>query len=644
MQNGVLIMSDELLEPRSAYYKLYKDKYHQSVIDYFNDLVKKSGINIEENRSTVNGYYNEINNCNKLKKNKGKNTALKSFLTFMIIVSFIAATIFIVVGINNLSFLVYSILIALALISGSIGFIILIVKVVDKRIKGLSKEIVEKEKEIQILLDTAWKQMNSLNVLFDWNIPAKIINSNQDLIKMDENLDGDKYVYLVEKYGLHDNSDPNKSCLLCQSGSILGNPFLLCKELKQDWYTHTYEGSITIHWTTTVHTKDGTTTVHHTQVLTAHVYKPAPYYSTQTYLVYGNDAAPDLIFSRAPSGVSGCDEKKINKIVKNKAKELDKRARKELMDDNINTNYTRFGDDEFEVLFGGINRNHEVQFNLLFTPLARKNLLDIIKNKEPFGDDFYFSKEKKLNFIKTNHSQTFDYDANPRRFMGFDFDEIQKEFISYNDDYFKNFFFELAPILSIPIYQQQKPREYIYKTTFKPNMSLYEDEVIANKFNIDLLQPEGAKTHSILKAKYESKLGKTDKVKIIAYSFDTIEHVDVVSVYGGDGRYHNVPVSWKEYIPIEKHSHMVIQKKNSTRLDYLKIFDKDIFKNCVSNISNSGENRFERNIFSILVDDKNITEENLKELNKVFGENKSDSSTLASNIDKIEEILKNNEI
>ena len=40
-----------------------------------------------------------------------------------------------------------------------------------------------------------------------------------------------------------------------------------------------------------------------------------------------------------------------------------------------------------------------------------------------------------------------------------DFEKIQETFIEYNDYYFKSVFFDLAPLLSIPLYQQHKARE-----------------------------------------------------------------------------------------------------------------------------------------------------------------------------------------
>lgn len=626
-------MDTDLLEPRSAYLKIYKPKHDENTNKYFDNLVKKSGINIEANRSTIKSYKDILSQMEYCNKKRNGQKALKTFLIVMTIILFLAATIFVFIGVSGGLMLWLSILIAVALVGGAVGFILLIVKI-NKKIKEFDSDYNELTKKKDELLKEAWHQMAPLNSLFDWNIPAKIINMDTDLIKLDEYFDGDKYTYLNEKFGLDDNTDPTTSCLLCQSGEMLGNPFLLCKDYSQSWYQHTYEGHLTIHWTTTVRTKNGTYVQHHTQTLTATITKPAPSYASNTYLVFGNEAAPNLSFSRSPSGASGLDDKKIEKMVKKTSKQLDKRARKELMDDDETTNYTRFGDDEFEVLFGGTNRDHEVDFNLLFTPLARKNLLDIIKNKEPFGDDFFFTKSKMLNFIQTYHSQRFDYDADPNKFVGFDYDTIKKNFIEYNIRYFENFYFELAPILSIPVYQQTKTHEYIYGTKFRPNLSTYEDEAIANKFDVNLLKPEGAATSSIIKAEYESKIGNNDKVKLIAHAFRTESHLDYVTVMGGDGKPHAVPVHWLEYIPVTKESYMAIQKKHSTRNNYLRNLNNDSFTNLLSKFSVQNGYRYERSLFSILLAN-DLSESDVKSLNNMFKD-----ETLNDKIDLVSKEIK----
>ena len=167
-------------------------------------------------------------------------------------------------------------------------------------------------------------------------------------------------------------------------------------------------------------------------------------------------------------------------MVKKQTKKLEKKAVHDLMDDDDTTNYTRFGNDEFEALFGGENRNNDVEFNLLFTPLSQKAELALIKSVKPFGDDFFFDKQKKLNYIKSYHSQRFNYDQDARMFFNYDYEKARAKFINYNDNYFTNLYFDLAPLFAIPLYQQHKSLEYIYKGIFKNMVSPFEYEIFAN--------------------------------------------------------------------------------------------------------------------------------------------------------------------
>ena len=609
-------MDTDLLEPRSAYQHIYKDKHHENTIKYFDDLVKKANTDIEGNRQTVKQYREVLKQLESLNGKLAGKKGLKTFLIILTVISFIAGAIFVLLGVNETLPLWAGILACVGCVGLAVGFIVIIAKVINGALKRLKEEIAKLEKERDRLLAEAWAQMATLNKLFDWNIPAQIMNMDTDLIKMDKHFDGDKYVYLHDKFGLDDNTNPHSSCVLVQSGEMLGNPFLLCRDYRQSWYNHEYTGTLTIHWTTTYTDKNGTHTQHHTQTLVAHVYKPAPSYNYTTYLVYGNEACPKLSFSRSPSGATGLDEKKINKMVTKGAKELDDKARKAL---KKGEDYTRFGNDEFEVLFGGTDRDNELEYRMMFTTLAQKNLLSLIKEKEPFGDDFYFDKSKMLNFIQTNHSQSFDYRADPDTFVGYEYDAVREFFISYNDNYFKNFFFELAPVLSVPLYQQTKTREYIYNNEYRPNMSTYEDEVIANKFNKkDLLEPSSI-TDAIIKADHVGKIGNADKVRLTAHSFTGITRVELVPMRGGDGRMHNVPVEWIEYIPVQKETYMAIEKKNSTRADYITQQQNDAFKTVLAGLALSSQYRYERGLFGVLLA-HDITDGDLSSVNNVFKE------------------------
>ncbi len=529
-------MADELLlEPHHAYKTLYKGKHHENTVKYFDDLVKKSKIDIEENKRTVKKYKNINEEIKKLKKKKG----WLNFFRVMCCIIFV------------LIFIVFIWL--------------------NKKIKDLKNQINNMQNEADKLLNKAWEQMAPLNSLYDWNIPATICNMDSNLLHFDKYLDAEKFQFMHDAFGLDENDEQNVSTVMVQSGEIYGNPFLMCRDYRQDWYQKTYTGSITIHWTSVVSDKNGTRTVHHTQTLTASVDKPAPSYNYVTYLVYGNDAAPKLSFSRGPSNASGKDDKAINKMVKKEAKELDKKAKHDLMDKDPKTNYTRLGNDEFEALFGGENRDNEVEFRLLFTPLAQKNLIELIKEPEPYGDDFYFTKSKKLNYIQSRHSQTMNYNPSPKFFYNYDFEEAKKHFIEYNDLYFQAFFYDLCPIISIPIYQQQKSLKYIYQDNYPSNMTSYEHEVLANSFSRDLFKAPGSKTDAILKTSFDHSNGKIDNVKVTAHSFQTVRRTEHITKLGGDGRMHTIPVYWDEYLPLTKETNMgtVVSGKSKSVFDNL---------------------------------------------------------------------------
>jgi hypothetical protein len=73
-----------------------------------------------------------------------------------------------------------------------------------------------------------------------------------------------------------------------------------------------------------------------------------------------------------------------------------------------------------------------------------------------------------------------------------------------------------------------------------------------------VVHPE-TKTRAILKASYVGDDGGGDEICVSAYSYDIINRLDFVPVLGGDGRWHNVPVAWDDYIPlsIANHFHVV---------------------------------------------------------------------------------------
>lgn len=615
---------DSILEPLDKYNNLLKKLHHENSEKYFDDLVKKSGINVLENKTTVKKYQSELSLAKTWEKKENSIRGVKVFLILLAIGLVFAGLIFIYKGVsysgNGIPGWLWYIFSGVTFV-GTIGIFVSIKKKVNKVIQTRKAN---KEKHLEAAnqqLKAAWDQMACLNSSYDWNIPAKILDSTTKLIKLDDFFDCDKYEYLHEKYNLEEINDTHTSVNYVQSGSIVGNPFIVLNTYNQNMVNHTYSGSIVIHWTTTQRDSKGNTrTVHHSQTLVATLVKPVPNYYYDTRLIYGCDAAPNLSFGHEPMYIKNKSEKQIEKIVKKGTKEFEKKEEKAT---SSGKNFTMMANNEFDVLFNGDDRDNEVEFRVLFTPLAQTNMLKLLKSKEPYGDDFYFYKRKCLNYVISSHSQNIDYHCDPTRFYNYDINDAKNKFVEYNDTFFKGLYFDLAPLLSIPAYQQVKTHEYIYNTPYRANITSFEQESLANRFDKNVLKHNESATDVIIKARFEKKSGLSDVVNIEAHSFKSIEHVDFVSKLGGDGRMHAVPVKWYEYVPVVKTTPMQIQNSKLNMSEYKENKNNDKFSQFMSQYSKNSAIIYERGLVAALLAD-NLSDDALDKFNSIIkrkGEN-----------------------
>ena len=72
-------------------------------------------------------------------------------------------------------------------------------------------------------------------------------------------------------------------------------------------------------------------------------------------------------------------------------------------------------------------------------------------------------------------------------------------------------------------------------------------------------------TFFILKTFFINSNGDTDETEITAYSYDIEQRTDMVSVKGGDGYYHSVPVQWDDYLPLMEKKNFFISKQESVQ-------------------------------------------------------------------------------
>ena len=57
---------------------------------------------------------------------------------------------------------------------------------------------------------------------------------------------------------------------------------------------------------------------------------------------------------------------------------------------------------------------------------------------------------------------------------------------------------------------------------------------------------------------YPRPAGNDDVLTVTAHAFRGEERVDYVPKYGGDGKWHQVPVYWTEYLPVSRSSRVTV--------------------------------------------------------------------------------------
>ena len=507
-------MDSMIYNPSEDFDKKYKSLHQDKTKAFFDELVKKSGVDIEANRKTV----AEYDLCEATEKKLKKKLLLWRILRVLMIITVI--------------------------------LIPVVIWKITPMIKAMREEFTHTDDRSNVLLAEAQRQMQPLNSLFSDGDALRIIESTIPLISFAPCFSATQEENMRVNYDFKCDGDGEESSVGVLAGEFNGNPFLFEDKLVHRMGTKIYDGFKVIHWTETYHDGDGHLhTRTRSQTLHATVTKPAPYYSNQVTLNYCAQGGPDLSFSRDATKLDKKSEKQIDKYVKRGEKKL-KRMTDEAIKDN--RDFVSMSNTDFEVLFDALDRTDEVQFRTLFTPLAQTNMVDLIRSQTGFGDDFNFVKEKRTNKITTDHSRGRDLFPKVSSYVSYSFDLIKEQFAEVNAAFFKALYFDLAPALAIPMYQErpvhslnpipEKPRTYAYK----------EFEAMANALDRSLVVHPETVTDPILKTSFVSSVGDLDEIEIHAFSYKTTPMVDFVMVLGGDGRMHSVAVPWDQYIPINR--------------------------------------------------------------------------------------------
>ena len=506
-------MDSVIYNPLESYEKKLKALHAENTNAYFEALVQRSGVDVEKNRETVRLYHQYVDNLKKLKK---KLNWRRFFRVLMCI---------------------------------TVLLIPLVILKATPKIKKLKAEIEEADKKAEELLAEANNQMLPLNRLFTDRDALNLIESVIPLMDFEERLSVKQEADMRINYDFCEQNEAEQSTIDVLAGNYNENPFLFENKLIHTMGTETYHGYKTIHWTETYRDSSGKTrTRTRSQTLHATVTKPKPFYNTRIVLTYCAQGGPELSFSRDASHLEQKSEREIERFVRRGERKLKKKTDKAI---SQNSDFMSMSNSDFEVLFDALDRTNEVQFRTLFTPLAQTNMEALILSKTGYGDDFHFIKQKRTNRIVSNHSQGRAINLLAGNYTSFSFDIIKENFTGKNAEFFKAVYFDFAPLLAIPAYQERPVH------SLKPipdNAQLYalkECEALTNVVSSQHTVHPDTKTQAILKSSHIRSEDSVDEICVTAYSYDIAKRVDIVSVHGGDGRFHDVPVEWDEYLPLE---------------------------------------------------------------------------------------------
>lgn len=545
-------MQKDIYDPLTEYVNVYRHKFKEVAEKTFAELAAEAQVDVEKNRETCRRIYSEEDSLSKVEAGIRWQKVWRVLLWMCVAVGFI-------VGFTMYEELDYADLIIIGfIIFGALG---LLFTEVNSKIKSMKSVRDELAAVVDKLKKEAWQQMAPLNNLYDWDVLTRMMTKTVPRLEFDPYFTTQRLADLKATYGWSDSFNAGRSVVYSHSGLINGNPFVICRTRKMEMGTKTYYGEKTIHWTTEETDSDGKTrTVHHSETLVASVTAPYPEYFEKTRLIYGNTAAPDLIFYRKQSGLA--DNEGSLKF-KMKRHSLRKKSR-----DLSNADFAMMTNEEFEVAFDTSNRNNNQQYALLFTPLAQESMMNLLKDdKVGFGDDFDFGKQRMINVIFSKHMQSLNLDMNPQQYKGFDYDKAEADFYAINARYFRAIYFCFAPLLCVPMYQQIRPQEDIYGRNMQQHSSFWEHEALANFWGQDRFKHPSCVTNCILKTEQLQTIGDNSTIKVNAYGYRTEQHLEYVSKWGGDGHLHHVPVYWDEYLPVTGSGMIYLKEDNNFKDD-----------------------------------------------------------------------------
>lgn len=585
---------EKLLEPVKYYKDELAGKYLERITSVFENLLNRSNIDVEANRKSVKEYNGNLDakskNESKLKWLGRLSMVIGIGIAYLILSEFIN-----VQHLRDLMAKKESIK-EIGIRTTWMGLLLITLlyinlKYIRDKKRNLNDTIVHLATILKEKKEECYSQVEPLLNLFDDNMSNDVITELIPTLTLDKDFKLDRYANLVTNFGMPAKLNDNLSVTDIISGEILGNPFIISKKVRNRVVDQEYTGSLTVSWTE-YYTENGerkSRTV--TETLVASIIRPKQIFESTINLIYGNDAAEHLTFTREPQFIHKLKPRKLEKYSKKLQKDVKKMSEKAIQK---GTGFLEMGNLEFDALFGAFDRDNEVEFRVLFTPIAQRNMVELLKDTD-FGDDFSYYKINKLN----NVSNDRDWPLNIERsyYRDFSYDRISEKFFDINKKYFSNFYRLFLPILTIPIYHQHKSQDYIYGNEFNYNYNPYTSEMMANLLGDRVFAHPETTTQSILKTNTIGTKDDVDLVQVVANSYKEVTRTEYIPKYAGDGKRYYVPVDWIDYVPLTATGKMELKRINMREKEFEDSIDNGFIE--------STENKrfaYKNNIFAIFND------------------------------------------
>ncbi|WP_029905842.1 MAG1210 family protein [Mycoplasmopsis opalescens] len=600
MNNTKQYHLDQIIDPIKDY-KTTVDRNDEIIEQTYNRLISESKVDVELNASLNDQRRAQAKEINRL---ESKLKRLKAWKTFVIVLltilclAFVYPIIYFLLAKQSFNDLNQNHTAALwctlvfgylFVIGGIVGFSILIAKKIKPKIKNSKELIAESVKKHNAIVSDIKINLACFNALVTNGIKFDILNKTFPSLHLQKRQSKMIEDYVADKYGYIFTTNKNKHITSLLSGHINGNPFYFGELLSHKLGTKTYSGSITVtHRVSYTDSQGKLQTRLDSEVLTAYLEAPYPYYSKENKLEFFSTAAQELNFSRKPNNVHNMTDKELKKFIANKNKEIEKLAK--------HGSLMPLNNDRFDAIFDALNRNDEQKFRLLFSPYAQTTMEKVLLDNEiGFGDTFVYNKNKsrnsfvfnqlKLDFLAYSDAKIYLYDKVGNMLL--DLKEIYQNFKEVNKYIFKNIYASLMPLWSIPVLNETAAPDYLYESyQSKQKASIYQLQAnIAQANDIRLYHPK-TKSEVIYNVSYlEEGQANSDKVCVEANSYDFEEKVAYITVYDRNRTAHEVPVHYLLPYTLKRTSIV-----NISNYDILQCEDNNKYREMVNQYASSYPN------------------------------------------------------